>query len=139
MRNSVLYRRFNVRRVSRSRWAVFVDGSRIRESVSPTKREAISEARKWIAALGRFERRGVLVSVTHQDVKQGRCGSFDGCPVALAVRRAVGTASVDVRRGRIRVGRQAFRLPRSAYRFIQKFDGGYQVSGFGFRLIREAA
>lgn len=126
--------RFSVKRDRRG-WCVYLDGRRIPESISRSKREAVSEARQWMTALTRFKRRGALVSVTEQDIEQGRCGSFGGCPVALAVRRVMGTANVDVRRARIRVGRQAFRLPRSAYRFIQRFDGGYQVSGFGFRLV----
>jgi hypothetical protein len=86
----------------------------------------------------------VTVEVTAEDIARGARGSPSGCPVALAVCRAIGTAPVhgeiDVDpegihlRGRRDFYKASRPLPDEAQEFIGRFDRGLTVEPFAFSV-----
>lgn len=89
------------------------------------------------------------VDVTQEDIDYGipECGSY--CPIALAVKRAVPTAtSIEVDQGGARVewksGEEGtpeerlvvafYPLPDAASRFVVDFDSGLEVMPFSFEM-----
>jgi hypothetical protein len=79
----------------------------------------------------------VLIEVTKRDILRGRRQATDACPVARALKRALGLeCEPSVEEGRIRVFGRCYKAPRSVTRFVRRFDklGHAQVQPFRFRL-----
>lgn len=74
-----------------------------------------------------------LIKVTEDDIRYGIRSNCDACPIARAASReidrfvAVGGSSAEI-------GRLFCALPRSAMRFIRRFDNGAPVKPFNFYL-----
>jgi hypothetical protein len=70
------------------------------------------------------------VTVTAEDIQQGKPGSPCECPVALAIKRATGIAHVSVSPSTARVGdigdtnTKWYRLPQPVREFIHNVDYG---------------
>ena len=81
----------------------------------------------------------VLVKVTQEDIDNGVICSGGLCPIALASAREFGL-NTEVNKVRCRVFRKGrfvvddYDLPRSARRFITRFDKGKIVKPFNFKL-----
>lgn len=79
----------------------------------------------------------LTVEVTEEDIKAGKRGKGDQCPIACALRRKgdpypdlyVGPNYIDCDSGR-------FRTPGEAKAFIQAFDSGFPVQPFTFKTAR---
>jgi hypothetical protein len=76
----------------------------------------------------------VTVDVTAEDIARGtpRCAGM--CPIALAMKRALGREDVEVRHTRAWIGDGEAVLPGEAWEFILRFDMGRPVLPFRFRL-----
>lgn len=79
-----------------------------------------------------------LISVKSHHIKEGRKGSPLNCPIALALKEqeifsdpVVGKDEIHLVRGITFV---TYRMPRSAKRFIKKFDASKKVNPFNFVL-----
>jgi hypothetical protein len=77
----------------------------------------------------------VTIIVTQKDIQSGRRRHYRLCPIAFAVGREYGTDDIHVTNRVIKIGNEAFNMPRSARRFVQRFDNGKPVKPFNF-LIR---
>jgi hypothetical protein len=79
-----------------------------------------------------------LIDVTSDDIKNGKVNSCVLCPIALACTRAFGcdyfVTGLDAQPMCKIDGMRTCGLPRSARRFIQKFDLGHDVWPFRFYL-----
>ena len=75
----------------------------------------------------------LTITVTSDDIANGKPGQATSCPVALGAYRA-GVAEALVGPREIRYGRGWVPLPRSAIRFVRAFDHGRPVAPFRFRL-----
>ena len=77
----------------------------------------------------------VHVSVTADDIANGKPGECCGCPVYLAVRRVLPDVS-GVGPGRVWLtgGRRPITLPDDAEDFIERYDRGHRVEPFEFDL-----
>lgn len=78
-----------------------------------------------------------LIEVTQQDIDKGIRGNSCACPVAWAIRSAIGDGDIEIRVGEdlITVGNAQVPVPKIAYRFIRAFDYGlYSVEPFTFTL-----
>lgn len=82
--------------------------------------------------------KSIIVAVTKQDIRRGRQSDCFTCPVALAIARALPSLkNKKVWATYINYGKNSthrIELPRSATRFIIKFDGQRLVKPFNFRL-----
>lgn len=80
--------------------------------------------------------RTVTVEVTQDDIDAGRRKSCFGCPVARALRRAVGGDAwvVGPSWARALADAAALPLPPEAARFVRSFDDRSPVSPFTFTL-----
>jgi hypothetical protein len=84
--------------------------------------------------------REIKVSVTAEDIREGTPGDYTSCPVALALRRALGDVSeieVDNVEAEIFLTNGdslSLRLPPDAGRFINEFDCQRPVEPFEFEL-----
>lgn len=84
----------------------------------------------------------MIITVTKTDIKKGKKESTTCCPIALAVKRKLKKPQlIYVFRDEIRFGRQwgnnydnDIDLPKSAVKFIDKFDDGEKVKPFSFTL-----
>jgi hypothetical protein len=83
----------------------------------------------------------ILVRVEELDIRAGRRENCEGCPLALAIHRALGypvyVAGEDVGEctGDPKVlGSRLAVLPARARRFVKDFDAGRKVRPFEFRL-----
>lgn len=74
------------------------------------------------------------VNVTARDIQNGKAGSCDLCPVALALQRHKGFDHATVGTGTVWNGTAGFYLPRRAIRFVDGFDTGKRVRPFKFDL-----
>jgi hypothetical protein len=76
----------------------------------------------------------VTVDVTAEDIAQGtpRCAGM--CPIALAMKRALGREDIEVRHTRASIGDEVVVLPPEAWEFILSFDHDRPVPPFRFRL-----
>lgn len=85
------------------------------------------------------KKNNVRVKVTQEDINAGRRKSCGGCPLALALSRALGRECV--------VGpvcwwidgddtKDCVRLGRDEYNFRVKFDDGFHVAPFTFYVER---
>ncbi len=78
------------------------------------------------------------IKVTQKDIENGEPCSVNRCPIALAIRTHI-NKRVWVRGGSVSVmgGMWAIHetnLPRSARRFIHRFDNGNKCESFNFML-----
>ena len=76
-----------------------------------------------------------IVKVTAEDIKNGRPGKCALCPIALALKRTLGTDEVSVYSEGLMVGVQYFRATQKIKDFIDRFDEGSHVRPTKFRLI----
>jgi hypothetical protein len=80
------------------------------------------------------------IEVTAEDIQNGMPGWCGKCPVALAVRRALGgfvkreVASVGVSYAAVYVDSRIHMLPSDARMFVQNFDEGEPVEPFDFEI-----
>ena len=75
----------------------------------------------------------LTITVTADDIANGKPGQGTSCPVALAAYRA-GVPEALVGPRVIRYKGRFVPLPRSAIRFVRSFDRGRPVKPFRFRL-----
>lgn len=84
----------------------------------------------------------VLIKVEAEDIANGLSGRARFCPVALAVKRqtrpgydiAVGPSQINVTEENDKWNKDHWPLPRSATRFINKFDSNVVCKPFNFFL-----
>jgi hypothetical protein len=87
----------------------------------------------------------VKVNVTTQDIKTGDRFDAASCPIAKALRRTTGERLVFAwRNGEALIGREKFRLPAKAEKFIDEFDHNPEqvrrdVSEFTFVISKQLA
>lgn len=81
------------------------------------------------------------IYVTQNDIKYGKAVSCRLCPIATAVCRrfAKGFGSVMVGGSCVKIGRKFFALPKSARKFIGRFDRGETVKPFSFKFATSVA
>jgi hypothetical protein len=85
----------------------------------------------------------ITISVTADDIAQGKQRDCRRCPIACAVRRAFPHAVVDVDEADINIWKsgliaETFReyvLPDEAREFISAFDAGESVKPFTFEAV----
>lgn len=82
-----------------------------------------------------------LIRVTAEDIATGKKNDCWACPIAKAVTRTLRLSPDQQMPGRFSVGgnyvrieRQKYTLPRSAIRFIRRFDSEQDVEPFRFKL-----
>ena len=79
----------------------------------------------------------MLITVKRSDIRRGKQSDPEQCPIALALVRtdsALNGESVSISDERARIGWNWYNLPRSARRFVKRFDSGKKVAPFRFRL-----
>ena len=69
----------------------------------------------------------IKVSVTQQDIDNGRRQDPFSCPIALSLRRAFGAEQIRIESHRIIIGNQEYRPSKRMKTFIHKFDSGKSV------------
>ena len=78
------------------------------------------------------------INVTEDDIKNGVVFACYKCPIALAVKRAVGAANVRVGTETIRIFKGAvprhFKMTDAAKVFVKDFDDSKPVQPFSFDL-----
>jgi hypothetical protein len=82
----------------------------------------------------------VTIRVTAEDIRQGKRNNCYGCPITLAVARALPKFYAKVYKKDLHlIPRQAqarpwqiFALPEQATRFVRDFDAGQVVEPFSF-------
>jgi hypothetical protein len=74
------------------------------------------------------------IKVTRRHIFEGVQGSWDSCPIALALRDELGVTNLEVGNGVIRCGKKKFKMSNSADTFVGKFDEGEPVKPFTFEL-----
>lgn len=85
----------------------------------------------------------LTISVTQEDIDNGEPEEPDACPIALSVERLVGAnnwigvTDVDLCIWSPKLEMQPYTqpLPRSAQKFVTRFDGGKAVKPFRFRAV----
>ena len=81
------------------------------------------------------DRATVTIEVTAEDIAAGRMSACTGCPVALAMTRALGTETrVYMLHGEFPDTDEMFALPATVRSFIRAFDAGEGVEPFAFRF-----
>lgn len=73
------------------------------------------------------------IQVKQEDIDKGRRNVCFDCPIALALRRE-GYRDVVVGSAAVRISTTVIELPRSARRFINRFDNRKKVQPFNFIL-----
>jgi hypothetical protein len=76
----------------------------------------------------------IRIYVTRRDIARGIIGSADRCPIALALTRRAGSASVG--RETAAIDGAAYRLPPAARRFVDTFDRARDTAPTSFVLRR---
>lgn len=79
----------------------------------------------------------ILITVKQKHIRKGIPFDHCNCPIALAVEdrlHATDLTTIKVSWDRIVLGEQVYELPRSARRFISKFDTNEKVTPFAFYL-----
>lgn len=85
----------------------------------------------------------IKIHVTSEHIKNGKVCLADACPIYLALEERTGDTNIRVRSDHVAritapsdimgvVSRRIATLPRSARRFIRKFDMGKPVQPFTF-------
>ena len=77
----------------------------------------------------------MIINVTRQDIRNGDKDGRYSCPVALAIKRHTQNPDVVVDEEIAEISGKYYELPRSATRFILKFDKTGKGKPFKFRLI----
>lgn len=75
-----------------------------------------------------------LIKVTKKHINNGEMGSPWLCPIADALMETIQSNNVCVA-SRITIDNNDYKLPRSAERFIRRFDEGKPVKPFNFFLV----
>ncbi len=84
-----------------------------------------------------------LIRVTQEDIRKGKAGTYQGCPVALAVSRVLPfySCSITPFKALFQINSPEVssqwviaELPKSAARFVERFDAGKPVKPFNFYL-----
>lgn len=79
----------------------------------------------------------IFIQVKQEHINRGQRHTATACPIALAISEQLGTEAIvgpefaNVVLSDLEL--QRFRLPRSAVRFIRRFDQGEPVAPFRFR------
>ena len=73
------------------------------------------------------------IEVTQQDIFDGRPNNGFACPIAFAVRRAVGGRAL-VNDKEVTAAGEYAKMPQAASNFVIEFDCGLMVSPFSFEL-----
>lgn len=73
------------------------------------------------------------IEVTQEDIRNGKCKSFWGCPIALALARA-GFKDVIVSAAYACSKDKTLDFPVEALHFINRFDRGETVKPFTFEI-----
>jgi|JI10StandDraft_1071094.scaffolds.fasta_scaffold51847_3 hypothetical protein len=91
----------------------------------------------------------MLISVTAEDIKAGKRGNCEKCPIALALIRSLGNpteATISVNQGFVQLWPSnenlqpsSFDLPEYARSFIYMFDWDYEedIKPFSFSLSKD--
>lgn len=74
------------------------------------------------------------IEVTQEDIDKGERGSCSGCPVALAMKRALGVQTLLVEDDAAWTNMEEYLLPDPVPDFIGDFDTGEPVKPFTFEL-----
>lgn len=76
------------------------------------------------------------INVTAEDIARGTPGSCSGCPITLAIRRAIPDSDPRVHMGLISLCKDGvpLRTPLKAKTFIHGFDAGLPSDPFEFEL-----
>lgn len=75
-----------------------------------------------------------LIKVKRKHIQQGIAGSCKRCPIASALAEQFETSAIWVNDKYVQVNFVSFKLPRSASRFVCRFDDGKKVKPFNFFL-----
>lgn len=75
----------------------------------------------------------MLITVTEEDIREGKAGTCQWCPIALAASKIMGACTVSPDRISFSGGRHCY-LPRKAKDFIHRFDNGGVVKPFKFEV-----
>lgn len=81
---------------------------------------------------GTEEKMKTLIKVKRKHIINGRRGSCKVCPIAKALVEQFDTTMVNVDGEFAQVNLVSSKLPRSASRFIDRFDDGKKVKPFNF-------
>jgi hypothetical protein len=82
-----------------------------------------------------MEHKPIKVSVTQKDIDSGCPIDKCGCPVALALKRALGNGqSIQVGNFAVDIDGGRAHLPLEAIAFVKAFDMGKPVKPFSFEL-----
>lgn len=74
------------------------------------------------------------IDVTQYDIDHGSRARSTSCPVALAVKRAVGREDVSMGAWTGHVGETVVKLPLEVTKFVSAFDSNNPVAPFSFDL-----
>lgn len=84
---------------------------------------------------GRNHPQMTTIHVTQEDIENGERNRASRCPVAIAIKRATGNASVYVGTLDMSIGEFLdMSLPRKLVKFIGRFDSGKAVHPFTFTI-----
>jgi hypothetical protein len=78
--------------------------------------------------------RNIPISVTQSDITNGKVGSNESCPIALACKRTLNHAVEVGYASMVLKGDGRIQLPEAASVFIRAFDGRNPVKPFRFKL-----
>lgn len=75
------------------------------------------------------------VTITKQDIREGKKGDAYNCAIARALKRIFNTQSVSVSGSSATIDGVSYRLPQEAYDFVSRFDNlKTSVQPFTFQL-----
>jgi hypothetical protein len=75
------------------------------------------------------------IHVRRRHIEKGKAGKSSKCPIALACRECLGgRGGIAVLYFSLRAGCDYYTLPRTATRFISRFDSGKPVKPFAFTI-----
>lgn len=74
------------------------------------------------------------IKVTKEHIDKGVKGSWDCCPIALAIKEQLNIESIEVNDELISTQERDYRTPLSCVNFMEKFDEGDPVTPFEFEL-----
>lgn len=75
----------------------------------------------------------VVVKVSQRHISNGIAGEQDSCPIALALRGVV-KCGASVLSNQVVIGGKFYATPKSARKFVEKFDDDVKVKPFNFRM-----
>ena len=74
------------------------------------------------------------INVTALDIRRGKAGNADNCPIARAARRATRNRTLSVGTTVLSYGGREIKLPPRARNFVSAFDTEATVKPFSFKL-----